>query len=61
MNQHQIANFVYWLMEYRDMRGLSDIHDPKEKLEAIKKLQMQFLEKYPNGILTGWTGNLKNY
>ncbi len=60
MNQHQIANFVYWLMEYRDMRGLSDIHDPKEKLEAIKKLQMQFLEKYPNGILTGWTGNLKN-
>jgi hypothetical protein len=47
-------------MEYRDMRGLSDIHDPKEKLEAIKKLQMQFLEKYPNGILTGWTGNLKN-
>ncbi len=42
------------------MRGLNGIYEPAEKLEAIKKLQSQFLEKYPDGILNGWTGNLKN-
>ncbi len=64
LNAVQIANFVYWLLEYHNARGLrvgSTSVDafkgqhPKEKMDYICKLQREFLKKYPDGLLVGWS------
>jgi len=54
MNTIQIANFVYWIQEYSNLRGISDKETPQEKFELIDKLREEFLSKYPTGVLTGW-------
>jgi hypothetical protein len=61
MNTLQIANFVYWINETHNLRGLKDFDGtPREKLIYISKLQTEFLGKYPDGYLTGWSKNDPN-
>lgn len=55
MNQEQVVNFVYWLSEYHNLRGIRDKKTPIEQMLHTKTLIDMFFEKYPTGILTGWT------
>ncbi len=61
LNHNQIANFCYWLTETNDNRGLldkegKDIFNGKERISHIENVLIhEFLKKYPDGILTGWT------
>lgn len=57
MTNTQTANFVYWLTEYDNLRGLKTLHEPtpKDTFACIELLMEEFFRKYPKGILTGWT------
>ena len=55
MNDITLCNFVYWINEYPDNRGLKrEGITVKERFELVLKLKAEFLSKYPSGILTGW-------
>ena len=54
MNNEQIANFVYWIMETYDHRGAKEF-EGKDRITFIRTLIPVFMAKYPDCILTGWT------
>lgn len=57
LTPEQVANFVYWMSEYSNLRMPNDIKESpgKVRLAYIEhKLLPEFLSKYPDGILTGW-------
>ena len=56
LNPTQLANFVYWIQEYHDLRGVNKQLNPKMKLAHIEHVLLpEFLKKYPDGILKGWS------
>jgi hypothetical protein len=58
LTPEQVANFTYWMSEYNDFRIPEHIKvlSPKVKLAFIEhQLLPEFLKKYPDGILTGWS------
>ena len=60
LNSTQVANFCYWLTEKNNNRGLLDndgknLFNGKERIDHIENVLLpEFLNKYPDGILTGW-------
>lgn len=55
MTNTQLANFIYWLGEYHDMRGLKEMSFGEEYLRKVEALREEFFRKYPGGVLTGWS------
>jgi hypothetical protein len=58
LTPEQVANFAYWMSEYSNFRIPDHIKDShsKVRLAYIEHVLLpEFLSKYPNGILTGWT------
>jgi len=56
MNKLQLSNFVYWLSEGLDCRGMSNSGlSQDDRLLRGAVLFEQFSRKYPNGVLIGWS------
>jgi len=56
LNPTQIANFLYWVKEHRDHRKMDNQPNPKMQLAYAENVLLpEFLSKYPDGILTGWS------
>lgn len=59
LTPEQVANFAYWLSENSNFRIPDRIKvlPGKVRIAYIQHaLLCEFLEKYPQGILTGWNG-----
>lgn len=57
LTAEQIANFAYWMSEYSNFRIPDHIKELPGKVRIAyiqHTLLPEFLEKYPEGILTGW-------
>jgi hypothetical protein len=54
MTEMQQANFLYWLGEYSNLRGLKEMSFGEEYLRKVEALREEFFRKYPGGELTGW-------
>jgi hypothetical protein len=58
LNPNQIAHFAYWLLEQDRFRTNVD---GLTKVDYIEKILLpEFLSKYPNGVLTGWSHLIEN-
>jgi len=59
LTEEQWLNYIYWLQEDRDLRGVPELcqraKTPKGKIFNIRSSVADFLSKYPDGILTGWS------
>lgn len=61
MTAEQVSNFVYWINEYTNLRGIrSGDKKPFDLMVHINNLQQEFWNKYPTGILTGWQNTKEN-
>lgn len=54
LTPEQVANFVYWVTEKIDNRGISKYKGRVRVAHIQYDLLPEFLRKYPKGILTGW-------
>lgn len=54
LTPEQVANFVYWVTEKTDNRGISKYNGRVRVAHIQYELLREFLTKYPKGILTGW-------
>ena len=58
LTPEQVANFVYWMSEHSDLRIPKHIQELPGKVRIAyieHTLLPEFLRKYPDGILTGWS------
>jgi hypothetical protein len=55
LTPEQVANFVYWVTEKIDNKGISKYNGRVRVAHIQYDLLCEFLKKYPQGILTGWS------
>jgi hypothetical protein len=58
LTPEQIANFAYWMSEYSNFRIPDHVKElpGKVRIAYIQHVLLaEFLKKYPQGILTGWS------
>jgi len=56
LNPTQISNFLYWVKEHHNHRNMDDQPNPMMQLAYAEHVLLpEFLKKYPDGILTGWS------
>jgi len=66
LTPEQVANFVYWIQETHDLRGIKSFDKrptsflkPTSKMAYIEvTLLAVFFDKYPDGLLTGWRADV---